>query len=468
MKKLLLFLLLAVPCWGQNLRYDSIAIGPRGPIPFAAVGICSQPANVNSAPCSPLIALCTSFTSSCTQPGTVNADNLGNFHFYAPANAFPVTVQVYGPQVAAPFALTDQNAPGGFGSKTTTGVCIGTCPSVITGSIQLFQITLTGNTVANSITSTVGAPATLYYEISQDTGGAHSWTWPANSIGGCTIASTPFSTTSQSFVWDGVNAVAIGPCVTANGPVVSAAQYISSIATGAAPFIVSSTTQVANLNSSLLLGGTWAAPGTIGSTTPNTGAFSTLAVGGGTVQTATQGTDTHLLTAGTVSGTGSLLCTDANGGATTAACVAGIPVGANTPQSASTAGLPVALTANVQATVLSKSVTFPSASGTYRADIRSGIWITAGPNACASEVIDVTNTKAFASVNSQNANGLGFIGLTGAQVTSQTYTPGQVVTFNLAVLCNANSSATLNWGLLSGTLSPNPASFLDITPILSN
>lgn len=144
------------------------------------------------------------------------------------------------------------------------------------------------------------------------------------------------------------------------------------------------------------------------------------------------------------------------------------PASFNAPQSASTAGLPVAITANTQITVLTKAVTFPSLPGTYRADIRSGVWITAGPNACASEVIDATNTKGYASANAQNANGSGFIGLAGSQVTSQTYTAGQVVTFNLAVICNAASSATLNWALGTATLSPNPNSFLDITPILTN
>jgi hypothetical protein len=44
----------------------------------------------------------------------------------------------------------------------------------------------------------------------------------------------------------------------------------STLATGTAPFTVASTTVVANLNVSQLLGGTWAIPGTIGSTTPNT------------------------------------------------------------------------------------------------------------------------------------------------------------------------------------------------------
>lgn len=465
MKKLLLFLLIAAPVLAQNLRYDSIALGPRGPIPFAAVGVCAQPANVNSAPCSPLIALCTSFTSSCTQPGTTTADNLGNFHFYAPSSAFPVTVQIYGPQVAAPFALLDQNAPGGFFSKSTTEVCIGTCAMVITGQIQLFQITLTGNTVANSFTSTVGAPATLYFEISQDSGGSHTWTWPANSIGGCTIASAAFATTAQSFVWDGVNAVAIGPCVFGNGPIISAAQYRSTIATGTAPLVVASTTQVTNLNSSLLEGGTWEIPGTIGSTTPNTGAFSTLRLNGGTIQTAIQGTDAHLLTASTVSGTGSALCTDAQGGATTVSCTT--PAGIGTPQAVSLAA-PVSLTANTQTTVLTKAVTFPSATGNYHADVRSGVWLTSGPNACATEVIDVTNTHVYASANGQNSNGSGFIGIAGSEVSTTVYAASATATFHLDVICNANSTADINWALGTATFSPQEASFLQITPIAGN
>jgi fibronectin-binding autotransporter adhesin len=67
-------------------------------------------------------------------------------------------------------------------------------------------------------------------------------------------------------------------------------------------------------------------PGAIGGTTPAaiTGttitANTSLVINGGTAQTGTQGTDTKLLTAGTISGTSVLLCTDASGGATTSSC----------------------------------------------------------------------------------------------------------------------------------------------------
>ena len=105
-------------------------------------------------------------------------------------------------------------------------------------------------------------------------------------------------------------------------------QVFDTIATGTPPFVVASTTEVANLNANLLEGADWASPGTIGSTTPNTGKFTTLAAGtsfslnGSTPATAVQGNgDTHMLLAGVFSGaTGVGLCKDANGGATTSGC----------------------------------------------------------------------------------------------------------------------------------------------------
>lgn len=53
-------------------------------------------------------------------------------------------------------------------------------------------------------------------------------------------------------------------------------QITSTVSTGTAPFVVASTTNVANLNASSLNGATFAAPGAIGSGTASTGAFTTL------------------------------------------------------------------------------------------------------------------------------------------------------------------------------------------------
>lgn len=53
-------------------------------------------------------------------------------------------------------------------------------------------------------------------------------------------------------------------------------QLVSTVATGLAPIVVASTTNIPNLNASSLSGATFAAPGAIGGGTPNTAAFTTV------------------------------------------------------------------------------------------------------------------------------------------------------------------------------------------------
>ena len=68
-------------------------------------------------------------------------------------------------------------------------------------------------------------------------------------------------------------------------------QIISTLATGTAPLSVTSTTNVPNLNASLLGGATFASPGSIGSTTAGSGAFTTLSASGAITGSSTvQGT----------------------------------------------------------------------------------------------------------------------------------------------------------------------------------
>ena len=72
----------------------------------------------------------------------------------------------------------------------------------------------------------------------------------------------------------------------------SATQYTSTIATGTAPLVVASTTNVVNLNASSLSGATFAAPGAIGGVTPAAGTFTTL-VGNTSVSSALYGSATN-------------------------------------------------------------------------------------------------------------------------------------------------------------------------------
>ena|SRR5258708_9178932 len=109
---LILLTLLYGAAMAQNVRMDNIALGPRGPIPNATVAVCTQPANTSTTPCTPQATLCTSLTDpACVQPGVVTADTLGNYHFYVPISQGPVTVQIYGPAVAAPYITPDQSLP---------------------------------------------------------------------------------------------------------------------------------------------------------------------------------------------------------------------------------------------------------------------------------------------------------------------------------------------------------------------
>lgn len=126
---------------------------------------------------------------------------------------------------------------------------------------------------------------------------------------------------------------------------------------------------------------------------------------------------------------------------------------------------PVSLSSNVVTTVLTKSVTFPSATATYRADVRYGVWLD-GANSCAAEVIDTTNNHAYALDFSDSNGGGGHNGLAASEVSNFTYSPSAVVSFSLKVVCNGGETATVNSSLF--TFSPAEASYLEITPTLSN
>jgi hypothetical protein len=86
------------------------------------------------------------------------------------------------------------------------------------------------------------------------------------------------------------NQIRLGGALTGSGTI-TGTQLVSTIATGTAPFTVTSTTVVPNLNVSQLLGQTWANPGAIGGTTPAT----TVALSGILTSTNTTSATTSLL-----------------------------------------------------------------------------------------------------------------------------------------------------------------------------
>ena len=101
----------------------------------------------------------------------------------------------------------------------------------------------------------------------------------------------PNAALTNSSVTIGSTAVSLGSTVTAFSGLTTlrmSGQLTSTLATGTAPFVVASTTNVANLNASSLKGATFASPGAIGSATPASGTFTTLtATASGTFTTLT-------------------------------------------------------------------------------------------------------------------------------------------------------------------------------------
>ena len=187
----------------------------------------------------------------------------------AAACASAIAFQVNGTGLSSASTVNYQN------SAATNGLTL-TFSNPSAGNIKLgFTGTLTNVGLANSAMTIAGTSVSL--------GGSTSSFPSPGAIGGGTPSTGAFTTLSAT------------------------GQFTSTLAIGTAPFSVTSTTVVPNLNVSQLLGGTWAVPGTIGSTTPNSGAFTTLSASTSLTLSAITGSTQCLQvnTSGVVSGAGS-------------------------------------------------------------------------------------------------------------------------------------------------------------------
>lgn len=217
-------------------------------------------------------------------------------------------------------------------------------------------------------------------------------------------------------------------------------QITSMLVTGTSPFVIASTTQVPNLNVSQLEGFTWEVPSTIGITTPNSGKFTTLnattslTLAGGTPQVGTQGTDTKLLTAGTIgAGAGAMLCTDANGGATTSACPSVFLFNNTFPGAVSLSG--------VNAVIGTINLTMPAAGCPCRIEVSYSIYISTGPSPTVNIwVSDGSQTWASTQMNYVNT-------VVGGQAVTDwsptTYANNAVVTLTLSGRASGTPTSTV-------------------------
>lgn len=95
-------------------------------------------------------------------------------------------------------------------------------------------------------------------------------------ISALTAATTPLAGTEVLPIVQGSDTVKVAVSNLTAGRAVSATQFTSTVAIGTAPLVVTSTTNVANLNASSLNGATFAAPGTIGGGTAAAANFTTV------------------------------------------------------------------------------------------------------------------------------------------------------------------------------------------------
>lgn len=151
----------------------------------------------------------------------------------------------------------------------------------------------------------------------------------ASATGYTNFLTTPSIVISSAGNITGAGTISSGAITSSGG--VSGTQLTSTVSTGTAPLVVSSTTNVANLNASSLNGATFAAPGAIGSTTASTGKFTTL-------------TETNLLISNTAptisSGFGTSPSISANNGTASFR----VTVGTGGSASSGVIGLPTAAT----------------------------------------------------------------------------------------------------------------------------
>lgn len=156
--------------------------------------------------------------------------------------------------------------------------------------------------------------------------------------------------------------------------------------------------------------------GGTGTTTPSLVAGQNIGVSGSwpnqtIAVTGKQGADANLLTAGTVSGTGSTLCTDANGGATTSGCTS----------SGSSVIAKVDLT-NQTAAIGTTTIYTPSADGLYRITWfigkgASGAWLAGYVTLSVTRTYaGLSNTVTSSSIAYNNAVGTFFSGAVASEV----------------------------------------------------
>jgi hypothetical protein len=232
----------------------------------------------------------------------------------------------------------------------------------ITGYATTASPTFTGTVTLPSAPFTVGATAVT------TTGVQFNYLNAATGTTGTTSTNLVFST-SPTLTTPNIGA-ATGTSLSVTG------QLTSTVATGTPPLVVSSTTNVPNLNASSLNGATFAATGPLGGTTPNTAAHTTISASGQITSTVATGSAPFVVASTTPVANLSIGGNAAT--ATTAVNLSGTPALPNgttaTTQSQADNSTKLATTAYVDTGLGTKAPTAGSANVTTLGTITTGVW----------------------------------------------------------------------------------------------
>jgi hypothetical protein len=211
--------------------------------------------------------------------------------------AAPFTV-AHGAYVYSSDNLLDVGAVGATG---TVNIDVGATPTVVlnvdyANGVSINDVTTpskqirflpsgaTASTIltladTQSTTQTLSFPNITGADTVDTLGLAQTITGAKTLSGITTVSNATASTTTGTGALVVTGGEGVGGAIT-GGSTITGTQLISTIATGTSPLAVTSTTAVANLNSSLLLGSTWASPGVIGNSSAAAGTFNALTSNG--------------------------------------------------------------------------------------------------------------------------------------------------------------------------------------------
>lgn len=235
------------------------------------------------------------------------------------------------------------------------------------------------------------------------------------------------------------------------GRAISATQYTSTIATGTAPLVVSSTTNVANLNASSLGGATFAAPGAIGGGTAS-------AITGTTI-TGTDTTDATSTTAAALKTAGGLAVVKKTyiGDNIVPAAAKGIDFSANTPAAGKTSTLLNWYEEGTWTPALSftgGSVTYNNQNGTYTRIGRMvtvTFWIRGATVSAPTGIVVITGLPFTSSAtNTRPATGMRVVNITVVGTVIGVIYPS-TTQIGVEVINNGSNTQLQGTNLTSGT-----------------